>query len=205
MNMFFCSTFLVKSGRISSNMTISNFAYEKKRQKVRKILDKSGWKINDYLVHDKSHNVYFCHMETGEQFLSSLVLNDNFDNMKQNALKHKNGLGDMVNYLCVQDKLTKNQVKELQQGVSLWAITTQSFEQMESQRALTDFSTLIMFYKGIKNDAYIRPVCFPTEAGKPVEPEIILEIAHNGLAFDRQTHPERFNESADIIDIRSKK
>lgn len=63
-------------------MTISNFAYEKKHQKVRKILDKSGWKINDYLVHDKSHNVYFCHMETGEQFLSSVVIDNNFENMK---------------------------------------------------------------------------------------------------------------------------
>lgn len=111
----------------------------------------------------------------------------------------------MVNYLCVQDKLSKKKLQELQQAVSLWAVTTQSFEQMAGQRALTDFSTLIMFYKGIKNDAYIRPVCFPTEAGKPVEPEIILEIAHNGLAFDKQTHPERFNESAEIIDIRGKK
>ena len=186
-------------------MTISSFAYEKKRQKMRKILDKSGWKINDYHVHEKLHNVYFCHMETGEQFLSSVVLDHNFDKMKQNALKHKNGLGDMVNYLCVQDKLRKSQLKELQQGISLWAITTQSFEQMSAQRALTDFSTLIMFYKGVNNDAYIRPVCFPTEAGKPVEPEIILEIAKNGLSYDKQNHPERFNKSADIIDIRSKK
>ena len=186
-------------------MTISNFAYEKKRQKVRKILDESGWKINDYNVHDKSHNVYFCHMETGKQFLSSLILDDSFNKTRDLANKYKNDIGDMVNFLCEQEILTEDQIKELHKGVPLWAITTQSFELMETKRSLTDFSTLIIFYRGVSNDVYIRPICFPTEQGRPVAPEDILNIANHGLSIDRQNHPERFNKSAEIIDIRSNK
>jgi hypothetical protein len=174
-------------------MTISNFAYEKKRQKVRKILDKNIWKINDDNVHDKCHHVYFCHMETGGQFLSSIVLDQSFSKIRQDAIKHKNNISDIVSYLCVKDKLIKKQIKELQQSVSFFAITTQPFKEMVAQRELTEFSTMVMFYKGVNNKAYIRPVCFLTQADKLVEPEIIQEIANNGLDFDRKTHPERFN------------
>ena len=186
-------------------MTISNFAYEKKRQKVRKILDKSGWKINDYNVHDKSHDVYFCHMETNKQFFASLILDDNFKKHRDIANKYKNDIGDMVNYLCAQNSLTNKQEKELQKGVSLWAITTQSFSMMEEKLPLDKFSTLIISYRGLADDVYIRPVCFPVKDDKPESPEAIFDYANYGYGIDKQNHPERFNESAEIVDIRSKK
>ena len=186
-------------------MTISNFAYEKKRQKVRKILDKSGWKINDYNVHDKSHNVYFCHMETSKQFLVSVKLDNSFKKSRELAKKHKNDMGDIVNFLCSQKSLTEKQEKELQKAVSLWSITTQSFEMMEAKLPLDKFGTLIIFYKGMSNDVFIRPICFPIKKDKPVTPEVIIEYAQYGFAMDQQKHPERFNKGADIVDIRSNK
>jgi len=180
-------------------MTISNFAYEKKRQKVRKILDKQGWKINDYNTHDKSHNVYFYHVATGKQFLVAVTPDKQIRDL---ANKHKYDLGEIVNYLCVQNNLTEAQEKELQKGVSLWAIATQTFELTESSRTFEDFSTLIIFYPGINKDVFIRPICFPVEQGRLITPDKVIEFANYAFSIDQKNHPERFHKKAEVVNIK---
>jgi len=144
-------------------------------------------------------------METGEQFFISVKLDSSFKKIRALANKHKNDIADMVNYLCAQSSLTDKQEKELQKGISLWAITTQSFAMMEEKLPLDKFSTLIIFYRGLPGDVYIRQVCFPVKGDKLETPKAIFEYANYGYGIDKQNHPERFYESAEIVDIRSKK
>ena len=183
-------------------MTISNFNYEKKKRKVSEIFSNKGWKVHGYAIHENAHNVYFCNMETGEQFISALVLNKELSEAKQYAEKHKNDMGETTNYLCGKDNRTKEETEFLQQAVAMWVMTTQSFKLAEAQYPLTEFSSLVIFYNGANKDNYIRPVCFPVKQGTPVSPEDIFDISSHAMDVDRQNHSERFNKKAEVIKIK---
>ena len=183
-------------------MTISNFSYEKKKRKVSKVFSNKGWKVYDYAVHENAHNVYFCNMETGEQFISALILNKEFSEARKFADKYKNDMGETANYLCDKNNRTKEETEFLQQAVAMWVMTTKSFKLSEAQYPITEFSSLVIFYKGANKDVFIRPVCFPVKQATPVSPEDIFGLSSHAMDIDRQNHPERFYKKAEVIKIK---
>lgn len=158
--------------------------------------------MHDYAIHENAHNVYFCNMETGEQFISALILTKELNEAIKFADKHKNDVAETANYLCDKDNRTKEETEFLQQALAMWVMTTRSFKLAEAQYPLTEFSSLVIFYNGANKDNFIRPVCFPVKQGGPVSPEDIFSLSSHAMDIDRQNHPERFLKKAEVIKIK---
>ena len=187
-----------------SNTT--DFLSYKKKREIKEQLSAQGWNSVIFDPENIKHTIYFYDLVSGHLQISSLKNSREISAHDIVELTNdRDSILNSIDHICAMiessGKTHQEAVTELSDLAFAYMLTTQSYKIAISKfKSIQNFSSIIVRFEGLDGIFWTRPILVPNN--KPQTPEQVKAIAYQVLAMDKKNHPERFNKTAEIIQLR---